>query len=69
MLPETELERSYGSEYDVTVAWTPYDKFTLTGTGAVLTPGGYYSSYEHDELGSGFGDTTFGGRLMATVDF
>jgi len=69
MLPDTELERSYGSEYDLTVSWTPYDKFTLTGTGAVLTPGGYFSSFEHDDLGGGFGDTTYGGRLMATVDF
>jgi hypothetical protein len=69
MLPDTELERSYGSEYDLSVSWTPYDKFTLTGTGAVLTPGGYYSGYEHEELGGGFGDTTYGGRLMATVDF
>ena len=68
-LPESETERSYGSEYSLTARWRPYDNFELDATGALFTPGGYFSAYEHSELGGGFDALTYGGRLMATVEF
>ena len=35
----------------------------------MLLPGKYFSTYEHEELGGGYGDMALGGMLMGTVHF
>ncbi|MCB9764895.1 MAG: hypothetical protein H6739_34280 [Alphaproteobacteria bacterium] len=66
---EDEERKGYGWEVDATVSWQPNEHFSLSGTGGLLLPGPYYSAYTHDDLGGNFGDPTFAGRVLATVDF
>ncbi len=69
-LPESEMDdKGYGSEFDFTIDYRPFDHFQLTSTTGVFTPGKYISSYEHEELGGGFKDTVIGSRLVGTVQF
>ncbi len=66
---DEEANRGYGMEFDLSLRYDPYEHFWVKGTAGVFLPGPYYTTYTHDELGTGFDDVTLGGRLYATVEF
>ena len=69
-LPESEADDGgYGSEFDFTVDYRPFDHFRLTSTTGYFMPGKYISSFEHEELGGGFSQNAIGSRLVGTVKF
>ena len=69
-LPESESDNGgYGSEFDFTVDYRPFDHFRLTSTTGYFMPGKYISSFEHEELGGGFTQNAIGSRLVGTVNF
>jgi hypothetical protein len=69
-LPESDMDnKGYGSEFDLTVDYRPFEHFQLSSTLGVYLPGKYVTSYEHEELGGGFEDMAIGSRLVGTVQF
>lgn len=69
-LPESDMDdKGYGSEFDFTVDYRPFDHFQLSSTTGVFMPGKYISSYENEELGGGFDDAAIGSRLVGTIQF
>ena len=69
-LPEEyDGAKGYGVEFDLSLRYAPYEHFLLQGTLGMLLPGKYFSTYEHEELGGGYGDMALGGMLMGTVHF
>ena len=69
-LPESDMDnKGYGSEFDLTVDYRPFEHFQLSSTLGVFLPGKYVTSYEHEELGGGFEDMAIGSRLVGTVQF
>jgi hypothetical protein len=61
--------RGYGSEIDLSLQYTPFEHFSLTGTGGYFMPGAYITEFSHDEYGTGFTQAVLGGRLVGTVRF
>ena len=69
-LPESEMDnKGYGSEFDLTIDYRPFEHIEVTSTTGIYLPGKYISSYENEELGRGFGQTAVGSRLVGTIQF
>jgi len=69
-LPEDEAEnKTYGSEIDLWLHYTPMDAFSLDGAFGVFLPGAYYSSFEDVDLGGGFDTPVWGGQILGTIHF
>ncbi len=69
-LPESEMDdKGYGSEFDFTIDYRPFEHVQVTSTTGVFMPGKYVSSYENEELGGGFEQTAIGSRLVGTIAF
>jgi len=61
--------RGYGTEVDFTIAYRPFEHFSLMSTTGYYMPGPYISEYTHDELGGGFDQAALGSRLLGTIEF
>lgn len=69
-LPETQEGRSgYGIEINAGVEWTPLEHFTVTGTGAVLLPGTYFTEFEDDTFDAVFDENVFAGQIIGQIRF
>jgi hypothetical protein len=66
---ELKEASGYGSEVDLSLEYKPYEHFSLTGTAGYFMPGSYFTSFAHDELGTGFDEAALGGRLVGTIEF
>jgi hypothetical protein len=51
------------------VKWTPYENFWIQGTGALLMPGPQFKNHAPEDLGTGFTDPAYAGRVLAIVEF
>ncbi|MEL6349712.1 MAG: hypothetical protein AAFV53_41795, partial [Myxococcota bacterium] len=69
-VPEADdNNRSYGSEINARIIYTPFEHFTVDGLFGAFIPGRYYSSFTDTDLGGNFDQTAFGGQLIGTVHF
>lgn len=59
----------YGNEFDLVVRADPYPHVFAELTVACFLPGPYYTSETDPDLGGGFNATTWGGRVLAGVEF
>ena len=66
---ELKDSRGYGSEVDVSLAYNPFEHFTLTGTGGYYMPGRYITEFSTDEFGTDFDEPAVGGRLVGAIEF
>lgn len=68
--PESTAGRTgYGNEFDLSVRYDPHPHVWVKATGGVLLPGTYFTEYEHPDLGGGFDEPAWAGRLIGTVEF
>ena len=69
-LPDSEMDdKGFGSEFDLTIDYRPFEHIEVTSTTGIFLPGKYISSYDNEELGGDFGQTAVGSRLVGTIQF
>jgi len=69
-LPEDQSDqKGYGWEIDLSMTYEPYEHFSVMGAVGVFLPGKYYTSFDDEELGTGFDRRCLGGMLVGTVAF
>lgn len=59
----------YGNEFDLSVRYDPFPHVWVKGTAGLFLPGAWYRDYEDPDLGGGFDQPAFGGRVLAVVEF
>lgn len=59
----------YGNEFDLSVRYDPFAHFWVKGTAGLFLPGAWYRDYEDPDLGGGFDQPAFGGRVLGVVEF
>ena len=53
----------------MSLAYNPFEHFTLTGTGGYYMPGRYITEFSTDEFGTDFDEPAVGGRLVGAIEF
>ena len=68
-VPDSEsLRSSYGLEFDLGLAYQPYEQVNLRATGGLFLPGSRFSAYSDDDY-DGFEAPAFGAQVVGTVSF